>query len=157
MTPMRFECFRPQDVPHLTRIATAYISDFSAVASYYQHPPTLDGLRAAAASVPRSASPRGELVPALRALNQRLGADASVTSSLDRLAAGAVAVVAGQQTGLFTGPAYTLYKALTAIRVARELTAAGTDAVPIFWLASEDHDLAEVDHCDWLGREGLEH
>jgi len=106
--------------------------------------------------VRRTGTSRAAVVSALRPLNQRLGADSSVERNLDRLAAGAVAVVAGQQTGLFTGPAYTLYKALTALRVAHDLTASGTDAVPVFWLASEDHDLAEVDHCDWLGRAGLE-
>jgi len=49
--------------------------------------------------------------------------------------------------GLLGGPAFSVYKALTAIRLANELTASGTNAVPIFWLATEDHDLAEVDHC----------
>ncbi len=51
--------------------------------------------------------------------------------------------------GLFSGPAYTVYKALTAIRIAAELTARGTAAVPIFWLATEDHDFAEVNHT-WV-------
>jgi len=57
---------------------------------------------------------------------------------------GTVAVVTGQQVGLFSGPAYTIYKALTAARLARKLTESGTPAVPIFWLATEDHDFAEV-------------
>ena len=58
--------------------------------------------------------------------------------------------------GLFGGPAYSVYKALTAIHVANELTARGTNAVPVFWLATEDHDLAEVDHCFFGTRGGLE-
>jgi bacillithiol biosynthesis cysteine-adding enzyme BshC len=60
-----------------------------------------------------------------------------------------VAVVTGQQVGLFSGPAYTLYKAFTAIKLARQLTGEGIPAVPVFWLATEDHDLAEVDHA-WV-------
>ena len=51
--------------------------------------------------------------------------------------------------GLFSGPAYTLYKALTAARLAEDLNAGGIPAVPIFWLATEDHDFAEVDHV-WI-------
>ena len=76
--------------------------------------------------------------------------------NLDRLRDGAVAVVTGQQVGLFGGPAYSIYKALTAVHVARELTERGVNAVPVFWLATEDHDLAEVDHCFFPKRGGFE-
>src|SRR5262249_36236287 len=62
---------------------------------------------------------------------------------------GTVAVVTGQQVGLFSGPAYTIYKALTAARLARDLAQRGIPAVPIFWLATEDHDFPEVNHC-WV-------
>jgi len=62
-------------------------------------------------------------------------------------------VVTGQQVGLFGGPAYTAYKALTAIRLARRLEERGLVAVPVFWMATEDHDLAEVDHCWVFDRE----
>jgi len=56
-----------------------------------------------------------------------------------------IAVVAGQQPGLFGGPLYTLYKALTAISFARELErVSGVPAVAIFWIASDDHDFEEV-------------
>jgi bacillithiol synthase len=58
----------------------------------------------------------------------------------------AVAYVTGQQVGLFSGPAYTVYKALTAVRLARQSNEEGKPAVAIFWLASEDHDFAEVNH-----------
>jgi len=156
MLAMRFECLAPRDVPHLSRLATSYFADFARVNAYFHHPPTREGARAAAAEAGKGTVPRDALAAALRSINARLGSDASVAGSLDRLAAGAVAVVAGQQTGLFSGPAYTLYKALTAIRAAADLTAHGVHAVPVFWLASEDHDLAEVDHADWPGREGLE-
>ena len=57
---------------------------------------------------------------------------------------GSFAVVTGQQVGLFSGPAFTLYKALTTVRLANYLTELGVPAVPVFWLATEDHDLAEV-------------
>lgn len=60
-----------------------------------------------------------------------------------------VAVLTGQQVGLFSGPAYTIYKALTAARLAEDLNASGIPAVPIFWLATEDHDFHEVDHV-WI-------
>ena len=156
MLPMRFECLRPQDVPHLSRLAGSYLTDFHLTAAFFEHPPTLEGVRAAASALRGTGFSPAAIVSALRPLNRRLGSDSSVERNLDRLAAGALAIVAGQQTGLFTGPAYTLYKALTAIRVAHDLTTSGIDAVPVFWLASEDHDLAEVDHCDWLGRAGLE-
>ncbi len=61
------------------------------------------------------------------------------------LAAGrAVAVLAGHQIGLFTGPLFTITKALDAIRVARELRERGVPAVPVFWALTDDHDLDEI-------------
>ncbi len=61
---------------------------------------------------------------------------------------GTVAVVTGQQMGLFLGPLYTLYKAASAIVTARALQEeTGRPCVPIFWLQTEDHDLPEIDHC----------
>ncbi len=49
---------------------------------------------------------------------------------------------------------FAIYKALTAVKLAEEATAAGVDAVPIFWLATYDHDLAEVNHVSVLGPDG---
>jgi bacillithiol biosynthesis cysteine-adding enzyme BshC len=69
------------------------------------------------------------------------------------LRAGAAAVVTGQQVGLFGGPLYSVLKALTAIKVAAEQTQKGIDTVPIFWLATEDHDLDEVRFTEMLSRE----
>jgi bacillithiol biosynthesis cysteine-adding enzyme BshC len=53
-------------------------------------------------------------------------------------------VVTGQQVGLFGGPAFTIFKALTTVRLANYLAEQGVPVVPVFWLATEDHDLAEV-------------
>ncbi|MEQ1507203.1 MAG: bacillithiol biosynthesis cysteine-adding enzyme BshC [Myxococcota bacterium] len=74
----------------------------------------------------------------------------------DALAApGAVAVVTGQQAGLFGGPLYTLYKAAAAIVDARQLAAeTGRPCVPVFWLQNEDHDYDEIASCTVLGPDG---
>lgn len=66
--------------------------------------------------------------------------------------ADAVAVVTGQQTGLFTGPLYTIYKALSAVKSAERLRGKGINAVPIFWMATEDHDFNEVSKTFNLSR-----
>ena len=84
----------------------------------------------------------------LRAQQARLGRSDARERSLDALAAGGSAVVTGQQVGLFLGPLYTLYKAATAVRLARALQAeTGRPVVPMFWLQTEDHDLPEIAPC----------
>jgi uncharacterized protein YllA (UPF0747 family) len=73
----------------------------------------------------------------------------------DRLAGGDVlAVTTGQQPGLFTGPLYTVHKALSALALARRLERdRGTPVVPVFWVAGDDHDFAEANHAWVLGRD----
>ena len=91
-----------------------------------------------------------ELVRLLAAQNP----SPSAAPSLATLANGAGTVLTGQQVGLFGGPLYTPFKAATAIARARQGTARGNPHVAIFWLASEDHDFAEINHTAFpAGRE----
>jgi bacillithiol synthase len=153
--PMDSQCIPFREIPDTTELFSAFLEDFASVAPYYAHPPTAAGIEAAAREVQLDPSLRQSVVEVLREQNRAFGADASTELNIDRLAAGAVAIVTGQQVGLFSGPAYTLYKAVSAIGAAEQLTRHGIDAVPIFWLATEDHDLAEVNHTFWNTRKGL--
>lgn len=64
----------------------------------------------------------------------------------------ALTVVAGHQLCLFGGPLYVPFKILNAIRLARTLTQElGRSVLPVFWMASEDHDRDEVDHTYFKG------
>ena len=66
----------------------------------------------------------------------------------------ALAIVTGQQPAYGLGPLYTLVKIAQCVATCRQLQAAGTPAVPIFWCASEDHDRGEADHADLLHANG---
>jgi bacillithiol biosynthesis cysteine-adding enzyme BshC len=99
---------------------------------------------------------RAQLADMLAEQNSAWGADAAVLANIEKLRGGANAVVSGQQVTLFGGPLLTLLKAATAIRLAQEATAAGKPHVPIFWMASEDHDFVEVNHIAFPGKTTLE-
>jgi bacillithiol biosynthesis cysteine-adding enzyme BshC len=93
--------------------------------------------------------------PELVRLLQEQNSASSAQSSLDSLAKGAGVMVTGQQVGLFGGPLFTPFKAATAVARARQATAAGSPHVPIFWLATEDHDFPEIDHVVFPARREL--
>jgi bacillithiol synthase len=140
---MECSCVRHTDVPGTTRLFADLIYHFDRVKDLYPYRPNdIEALRSAA-QFDFPDDRRAALIRALTPLNQG-------NPSLDVLAQpGTVAIVTGQQVGLFSGPAYTVYKALTAVKAARDLTERGVTAVPVFWLATEDHDFAEVDHA-WV-------
>jgi bacillithiol synthase len=146
---MESHCLLFSKIPHKTKLFLSFMEDFARVARYYEQPPTMAGVIAAARKIDLPPQVRSGVVDVLREQNKACGAGADTFRNLDRLANGAAAIVTGQQVGLFTGPAYSLYKAISAVRYAEEMSGKGVDAVPVFWLATEDHDLAEVNHVAW--------
>ena len=140
---MECSCVRQTDIPGTSKLFADLIYHFDRVADFYPYRPNDTQALADSARFTFPDDRRAALVKALAPLNPG-------NPSLALLAQpGTVAIVTGQQVGLFSGPAYTIYKALTAIRAARELTDRGITAVPVFWLATEDHDFAEVNHA-WV-------
>ena len=110
--------------------------------------PDVSRFLGARASVDSIAARAGEVLSRFR---RRAGADAP----LAELASGErAAILTGQQVGLLTGPLLTTVKALATVKVAEDVTAAGTPLVPVFWCASEDHDLVEVTRVPLPGPDG---
>jgi bacillithiol biosynthesis cysteine-adding enzyme BshC len=94
--------------------------------------------------VPHRTKIHAQVAGALEKQNRAWGAGAKTLENIQRLRDGAHAVVTGQQVGLFGGPVLSLFKAASVLSLAKRVETAGVDCVPVFWLASEDHDLAEV-------------
>jgi bacillithiol biosynthesis cysteine-adding enzyme BshC len=156
---MEPHCISFREIPQTTKIYATFLDDFEHVSKYYAYRPDIEGVLTSARNVQLDARVRQGVVEVLREQNRRFapgGAlEAETEKNMERLANGAVAVVTGQQVGLFGGPAYSLYKAITAACYAAELTNRGIEAIPIFWLATEDHDLVEINHAAWNTRDGL--
>jgi bacillithiol biosynthesis cysteine-adding enzyme BshC len=141
---MDTHCLRLDQLPGSSRLILDYSYHFDQLSDFYSYAPyDPASLAAAAGAVQYPTEQRERVAAALEKQN------AGNPWMEEFRKPGCVAVATGQQVGYLGGPAYTIYKALTAIHVARQLVAQGIPAVPVFWLASEDHDLAEVDHA-WL-------
>lgn len=152
---MKAHCLPFSQIPHTTRLFTDFLEYSPAVQPFYPRPPYLaEWLKPEAQKVSYDSSRRKSVADILERQNKSWNASAKTLSNLDRLRHGAAAVVTGQQVGLFGGPMFAFYKALTAVKLAEEATAAGVESVPIFWLATYDHDLAEVNHVALPGPEG---
>jgi len=142
-------------VPSSSNLVLDYLCHYDRVAPFYNGSPFEPASYVTTAKeVGRLSFARDHVAEILQRQNELFGCEATTFDSIDRLRdPGTLAVVTGQQVGMFSGPAYTLYKALTAMRLAQSLAEQGLAAVPIFWLASEDHDLEEVAEIDVLDHE----
>ena len=145
---MEPECYPSSIVPHSSRLFLDYTESAEPLTPFYST--TATGKSWMREGRKLSAEHRARLADLLAAQNAAFGGGELTAKNIDRLRNGASAVVTGQQVALFGGPLYTLLKAATAIARAREATAAGFDTVPVFWLASEDHDFAEI--ARWMCR-----
>lgn len=146
-------------IPGFSRIFLEYLDLAPQAFQFYQRPPSITAVEQfARGELSHLPYARGELAAILKRQNQALGAEDRTLANIGELSQpDCVAVVTGQQVGIFTGPLYTIYKALTAIRIAAELRRRGTRAVPVFWMECEDHDLEEVTHTAVAGADSTLH
>lgn len=143
---MDAECYPSSMMPDSNRLFVDYTESTAPLTPFF--PNTATGKDWIAQGRKLSAEDRNRLADLLAVQNARYGGGTETARNIERLRGGASAVVTGQQVALFGGPLYTLLKAATAIARAREATESGYDTVPVFWLASEDHDFAEIAHVE---------
>ena len=140
----------PHELPHTPRLFRDYVENFGKLSAFYEHAPDLTIATRLSHHLNFPHERRRTVAEILRDQNRQFGSGPETARNLDLLAEGAVAVVTGQQVGLFGGPAYSFYKALTVIEAAAQLVRKGIPAVPVFWMATEDHDVDEVRHVTWF-------
>ena len=152
---MKSQCLPFTQIPHTTRLFLDYLSYAPTVRNFYPRSPIFsEWLKDESQRVTYDAARRAKVSDILARQNRACGASPKTLANIDRLRNGSLAAVTGQQVGLFGGPLFSIFKALTAVKLADEATTAGVDCVPVFWLATEDHDLAEISHVALLADQG---
>ena len=134
---MHTECYPISILPRLSRLFLDFAESREPLPPFYPSSPYSQNWTAPS----QEPALRARVADLLEAQNRGFGAGPEALANINRLRQGSPAIVTGQQVTLFGGPLFTLFKAATAIRKAKD-----TGAVPIFWLATEDHDLDEADH-----------
>ena len=153
---LRVETLPFERIPHQSRLFLDYLKDPLSLRKFY--PGAVRFHHELQQRVPDVLAAhqvdRNKVADALAAMNQRWGAPEETLNNINLLRdADTVAVVSGQQAGLFTGPLFTIYKALSAVKLAGCLRQRNTKAVSVFWIAAEDHDFAEVAKAEIIGRD----
>ncbi len=153
---MKSQCLPFTQIPHTTRLFLDYLSYTPSVRGMYPRSPIFsEWVKDEAGLVVYDGARRARVSEILERQNRAWGASAKALENIERLRRGTVAAVTGQQVGLFGGPLFSIFKALTAVKLAETATAAGVECIPIFWLATEDHDLAEVNQVALLSEQGV--
>ena len=152
-TALKTECYPIAVLPGLSRLFLDFAERREALAPFF--PASAYSTQWMTAPPELPPAHRTTLCDLLEQQNRGFGAADPVFENIARLRNGAGAVVTGQQVTLFGGPLFTILKAATAIRKAKDASASGNPHVPIFWLATEDHDLAEADHVTLPSRHEL--
>jgi uncharacterized protein YllA (UPF0747 family) len=153
---MSAECYPITTLPHVTKLYREYFAIGEAESPLRRWYGAAPLGQAWMEPVARS-SHAAVLADALDQQSREFGADEITLANIAKLRAGARAIVTGQQVGLLGGPLLTLNKAATAIARAKQVTAAtGVEHVPVFWLATEDHDIEEVDQVSLLTKNAVE-
>lgn len=142
--------------PWIRRLAADYAFDFARLSEFFAgHPADASAWRESIARAQRYPRSRDTMADLVEAQQRRRGAPPEAVAAARQLRdPQTVAIVTGQQAGLFGGPLFTLLKALTTLRLAERVRSElRTPAIAVFWIDAEDHDWDEVKTCQVLDSE----
>jgi bacillithiol synthase len=161
------QCLPFSRIPHTSRLFDDYLHHFDKVNRFYARPPLRqDWWQDEIAKIQYPAERREQVAAILERQNREFGstpecakaahsggpgAGEKTLANIQRLREGAPAIVTGQQVGLFGGPLFCLLKAVTAVKLAEQ-----SGAVPVFWLATEDHDYEEISSVNFPAGDHLQ-
>ncbi len=144
---MKSDCLSFSAIPHTSRLFRDFLYDFPRLGRFYPHPPDLSSVTRQASALQYDPERRRRVAAVLERQNRAFGCSQKALEHIGRFRDGAAAILTGQQAALFGGPLYSALKAISAVGVAEQASQSGVEAVPVFWLATEDHDLNEVNHA----------
>jgi bacillithiol biosynthesis cysteine-adding enzyme BshC len=151
---VKSQCLPFSQIPHTSRLFLDFLAGAPPLQPFLARGPHFSQwIKDEAATIRYSPELREKVAGILHRQNQNWGASERTLENIARLKAGAAAVVTGQQVGLFGGPLFSIFKALTAVKLSQEATNSGVDCVPVFWLATQDHDLDEIQSISLPGPE----
>ena len=152
------ECLPFSNIPHASRLFLDYLGNAPQLKPFYPRSTRISEWAKTEASLISYDDPRRQAVAdVLERQNHSWGWSEKTANNLRKFREGAAVVVTGQQVGVFGGPFFAILKALTAVELAAKAEAAGVPCVPIFWLATEDHDLEEVSRVSVPAPDGSLH
>lgn len=158
---MESSCISYKDTGYFSPTIINYLDDAPNLRSFYSHRPTLAGF-AELFEHKKVTANRSTLVDVLKEQYAALAQFPDLQFSLQNVQQqinslsqeNTYTVTTGHQLNIFTGPLYFIYKIVTAIKLSRQLKEAFPDKnfVPVYWMATEDHDFAEINYTNIGGK-----
>ncbi len=149
------QTFSLHRIPFFSQTFLDYINGHEALAGFYNQPPAIENFRKQIQAKTFTEEQRQTLVNALTLQYEQLSVPKEVSGNIaSLLKPNTYTVTTGHQLNLFGGPLYFIYKIITTINLAKELNKQDPNhhVVPVFWMASEDHDFEEINHFNLFGK-----
>ena len=149
---MQVKSYPIESLQSFSKLLIDYLAEFPALANFYGNTPHLESFEKQIAEKKSfSHSNRVILHEVIKGQYNDLGLEVEIESILDE---NTYTVTTGHQLNIFTGPLYVIYKIVSTINLAKKLKATFPKAnfIPVYWMATEDHDWDEINHFHWLGK-----
>jgi bacillithiol biosynthesis cysteine-adding enzyme BshC len=149
---MRVKTYPLESLHSFSKLLIDYLAEVPALATFYENGPKLEDFEKQIEEKKSfSRSNRAILHQVIKGQYEHIGQEVEIDSILDE---NSYTVTTGHQLNIFTGPLYVIYKIISTINLAKKLKATYPKIhfIPVYWLATEDHDWDEINHFHYLGK-----